>query len=213
MAKITYNLSNGKKVHLSRILGGTGYVKGGKLILSHSPIINDFKEAVESATRISLDGKIEGLTTGSYSSHLIIERKGREPLTAWVSSEEVTNVVISKPREGFDRCHADAFKAQSRPSVKGEPIKQGSVIKFKAGTAVGARKWKRDQLEADTLVMVTTPFEGRAINPDGTLGDGLNLTSHLEGIISGYALVHDTEGLEVISLGSREIMYSASMCL
>lgn len=106
-----------------------------------------------------------------------------------------------------------ALSAPSRPSVMREDIKQGSVIRLKAGTEFGHRLGKRWVAQRDLTLYINKPNFGFVINPDGTLGEEYNISTHLRWIISGYDWVINTEGLEVVSLGSREETYSAGYCL
>lgn len=106
-----------------------------------------------------------------------------------------------------------ALSAPSRPSVMREDIKQGSVLRIKAGTKFGHRLGQQWSRTTDITLYINKPNFGLVINADGTLGEEYNLSTHLKWIISGYDWVINTEGLEVVSLGSREETYSAGYCL
>jgi hypothetical protein len=106
-----------------------------------------------------------------------------------------------------------ALSAPSRPSVMREDIKQGSVLRIKAGTPFGhllGRQWTFDE---DIVLYINKPNFGFIIKADGSLGEEYNLSTHLKWIITGYDWVISTQGLEVVSLGSREETYSAGYCL
>ena len=99
---ITYRLSNGKKVAIEGHLRHTEWVCGGRYIMCHQPTLRDFKATVKSATRIKL-GK-EDVDIKGHSYTLIIERKGRAPLTARPEpiADFYNRPIIRKPASGQD---------------------------------------------------------------------------------------------------------------
>ena len=219
MKTITYSLSNGKKVKFEGVLGHTQYLFDGRFFMSHRPALQDFKGVVKSATRISL-GQI---TLGKdYSNSLIIERKGRKPLTARLERVEGITLqpVIARPASGSDLDLSEVIKRPSRPSIKGEAVKQGSVIRLKAGTPCYVKKYDRgmsyfEKCDGDQslTLLITGDTSGRPISQDGALGEPVIISDVLQGIISGYGLARETGGFEVIMLGSDSISHSAGTCL
>jgi hypothetical protein len=224
MTEITYRLSNGKKVTFEGRFGHTEWLYAGRFIMRHQPKLIDFKGVVKSATRIKLGEEDADIKGHSYT--LIIERKGRAPLTASLvqHANQYNKPIIKKPASGLDLNLSEVIKRPSRPAVKGEAIKGGSVIKVKAGTAYHKKRYDRGMVcydryvtDQDLAVIITgeasEEASGRPIYQDGSVGDLFTYSSLLEGIISGYALARASNEFEVITLGGDMISHGIGMCL
>ena len=211
-----YVLSNGKRIEAparKRDWCGTHtrqtkWIYDGRSLNAMLPKLSDLKPVIKSATRIDLGAehhKIKG-----YSTELIIHRAHRAPLTARLVTDDplcVGNLFAPIPvADQLDPLHLIKRGAPHVPAPD-EAIKQGSIIKIKAHTLHGAY-YVRDELHSeDRYYLITVPSFGRLINlEDGSLAEeGTNLSSHLEGCISGYDYpVSGETGLEVIHSGSKE---------
>lgn len=215
---ITYSLSNGKKVKIEGRLGHTQWLCEGRYIMSHSPMLEHFKGVIKSATRIRLGEEDPQIKGHSYT--LIVERKGRKPLTARLEPTSVYHPpIIKKPKSGHDIDLSEVIKSPSRPSVKGEPVRQGSVIKVPPGHYTKKRYdrgmvcYDPIRLHDETPILVTGETKGRPINQDGSLGEEFSISPCLKGNISGYGLAIESGGFKVITLGSDHIMHSVGTCL
>lgn len=189
-------LSNGTSFEIISSSSHTGYSSSvfGNLVIALIPSVKEWREKSGLDIERIVCGTSSSFSASYFTDMLVFVRDNPTPLKAHIRFSRFRFSVFAKPRfSGVDL--AMYLNKEGRPPVMGEDIKQGSVIR-----------------KDGVVVYIDCPFGGgKQIQPDGTLNGHIH-NPQLRGIISGYAVVNNTVGFEVIHKGSTETFFSSSMC-